>query len=275
MSIIHRLDDDELADVSLAELYATLGERDTPCLYDTPYTVDASYDCPFGAGNSVDRRIKYVDRTLYAEAMDGVYADTGLTPAQLIGRWLDHEHIEKCCIDGDNPCDIYGPGHRRALAGEHHGVLVILGPDDAREKIGNYEVVIWPGLVRCYNRPVARAPADLWCGPLSDEPEARDREILAALAELGVEDARKRGKRELHYGLGNHDCEDCRHWLGALPGAGEGLESLAPCEVANGLVRHDRFCDAFAPRAAAGQGNRDRRRQRAAGRRLVFSLLSC
>jgi hypothetical protein len=242
MSIIQRLEDDEILDTSLFELYSILGENDTPRLFDEPYTVNTDHDISFGAGNSTDRRTKYIDHLLYEEIMDGEFNATGLDPQQLIGRFLDHEHCEKCIVDGDNPVDTYEPGHKRALRKEHEGVLAILGKDDGKRKIAHYETVIWPGLVRCYNRPVKNPPLDLWCGPILGDPtEERDQEIIAQLRKLGVKDAGKRSKYEVHYGFGKKPCIDCRHYDNeplAKP-----QRDLAPCMVTSGLVRMDRHCD--------------------------------
>src|SRR5882672_612064 len=107
MSIGQRLDEDELSDVSDAELYEALGERDTAKLYAEPVTLDVTTDCPFGAGNTVDRKVIVVDRTLYQEIMDNALAATGLDPQQIIDRIVDHEHTEKAIVDGDNPVDVY------------------------------------------------------------------------------------------------------------------------------------------------------------------------
>lgn len=242
MSIIQRIEDDEILDVSLYELYSILGERDTPRLYDEPFTIDTGHDIPFGAGNSVDRRIKYIDRGLYQEVMDGEFTATGLDPQQILERWLDHEHTEKCIIDGDNPVDTYKPGHKRALKKEHEGVLAILGKDDAQRKIAHYETVIWPGLVRCYNRPVKKPPLDLWCSPILDDIEdEHDRDILARLRKLGVKDAGKRSKYEVHYGFGKKPCEQCRFFNNEPLPVPQG--EIAPCRITAGLVRADRHCD--------------------------------
>src|SRR6185437_3554037 len=100
MSIGHRLAEDELTQASIAELYSALGNRDTPELYQRPYKLDTDHDCPAGGGNSLDRKTKYIDRILYQECMDGEFKASGLEPQQIMDRWLDHEHSEKCIADG-------------------------------------------------------------------------------------------------------------------------------------------------------------------------------
>lgn len=248
MSIIHRLEDDEIIDVSLYELYSVLGERDTPKLYDEPYDVDVGHDCPWGAGNSVDRRTKYVDRVLYQQVMDGEFNATGLEPYQIIEAWLDHEHTEKCIIDGDNPIDTYYPGHKRALKREHERVLTVLGRTDGPRKIAHYETIIWPGLDACYKRPIIKPPMDLWCSPVLDNIEdEHDQEVVDRLVKAGVLDARKRSKYDIHYGFGKKPCDQCGHFNKhpLTPPQGE----IAPCEIAAGLVRVDRHCDFWVERA--------------------------
>ena len=243
MSIGNRLEDEEILDISLRELYSALGDHDTPILFDQPYTVNTDYDISFGAGNSLDRKTKYIDRTLYRELMAGAFNASGLTPEQILGRWLDHEHCEVCIVDGDNPVDTYTPAHKRALRMEHVGVLAILGTQDAENKIKRYEATIWPGLESAYKRPVKSAPPDLWCGPLLEDIDERGEEILKELAGMGVADARKRSKFDTHYGFGSRPCEECRHWMPQVMVDEAG--QLASCRVNCGLVRADRHCDFF------------------------------
>jgi hypothetical protein len=235
---------DELSDTTIYDLYSQLGQNDTPKLLEQPYRVDTEHDCPTGAGNSIDRKTIYIDRILYQEVMDGAFKKTELTPQQIIGRWLDHEHSEICLSHGDNGVDVYQPCHNRSLVREHEGVLTILrssSPAACRKAIENYEAVIWPGLVRCYHRPITKPPKDYWCGPLADHPTDRDEEILKRLTELGVIDAPKYSKYEVHYGFGEKKCEDCSGWFPGLISQEHGR--LAGCHRINGLVREGRWCD--------------------------------
>lgn len=245
MSIGHRLVDDELIEAGIAELYASLGERDTPYLYQRSYKLDTDHDIPCGGGNSLDRKTKYIDRTLYTEAMDGEFAKTELTPQQIIDCWLDHEHTEVCISDGDNAVDVYLPCHRRALRKEHERVLIILGKERAAEKIQRYEATIWPALLRCYHREIARPPKDLWCAPFIDQPTERDKEILAIFRKAGVADAAKRSKYDVRYGPGPLDCKDCSGWNPELIQQENG--ELAACRRICGLVRNTRHCDMWMP----------------------------
>ncbi len=255
MSIHHRLEAEELADTSLYELYSVLGERDTPKLYDQPYRIDVDHDCPTGAGNSLDRKTKYVDRVLYQELMDNAFVATGLSPMQILFRWLDHEHCEKCIVDGENPADTYAPAHDRGLRKEHEGVIAILTPRNAKETqevLQRYEETIWPAIMRCYHRPITKPPVDLWCGPLLDAPTGRDKEILEALRRYGVIDAGKRSKASVHYQIGPSNCEDCRNWHPDFMSEAHG--ELAACSKVNGLVRHNRTCDLWIPKTESRGG---------------------
>jgi hypothetical protein len=247
MAIVHRFEDEELNETSLAELFQALGERDTPLLYDRPYRVDASYDIATGAGNSNDRNTVYVDRGLYAELMGGAFNETGLTPEQILYCWIDHEHVEKCIVDGDNPIDLYEPAHKRALKREHEHVLTILGKNNAKDTIKRYEQAIWPALERAYNRRPQRVPSDLWVGPIIDEldEDERAKRLIAAYEKMDVEDARKRSKFNVHYGYGEQRCDHCRNWA---PGQRQDQNGqLAACRVVAGLVRADRHCDFWMP----------------------------
>lgn len=249
MSIGHRLAEDELIQATVAELYSTLGEGDTPDLYQRSFKLDTDHDIPAGGGNSLDRKIVYIDRTLYQACMDGGFKATGLEPQQIIDRWCDHEHSEVCISDGDNPVEIYLPCHRRALCKEHLGVLTILGTKDAEKKIRNYEAVTWPAILRCYHKPITRPAKDLWCAPYLDNPTERDKEILTIFRKAGVIDADKRSKYDLHYGPGPQDCDQCSGWHPELISQQHG--QLAACHRVCGLVRRDRHCDMWMPKQSA------------------------
>lgn len=244
MSIIHRADREELGDTSIYELYTMLGERDTAWLFNETYRIDTDHDIPTGAGNSMDRKTVYYDRTLYQEVMDNAFKATGLTPQQIVGRHLDHEHVEKTIIDGDNPADTYYPGHTRALRREHEGVIAILcppSPKEIRKVIERYESTIWPALLRCYHRDPVKVPKDYWCAPLLDEPTERDEELLTILRRLGVYDADKRSKISTHYSIGPPNCESCVNWNPKFISQQDG--GLAACHRVGGLVRNNRTCD--------------------------------
>lgn len=245
MTISHRLASDELAEATIDDLYRALGSGDTPELFARPYAVDTEHDVPNGGGCSLDRKTVYLDRTLYAQAKDGAFKASGLSGEQIIERWLDHEFVENCIIAGDNPVDTYYPAHERALRFEHEGVLAILGRKDGAAKIRRYEETIWPALLACYHRSIAKPPLDLWCGPNLDDPSERDEEILARLAKLGVVDARKRSKYDVRYGVAKHHCRDCRHWSPKAMSQEHG--QIAACEAVSGPVRADRGCSVFAP----------------------------
>lgn len=243
MSISHRPDEDELDEATLTQLFRQLGQNDTGALYQRGYSVDTDHDIPSCAGNSMDRKTVYIDRTLYQEVMDGEFKKTGLDPDQIIRLWCDHEHTEKSIADGDNGIEYYLQAHMPALTMEHRGVWHILGPG----KIRNYEDTIWPGLVRCYNNPkIVKVPADLWCGPFNDEPEPRDNEILERLSALGVVDASKHSKREAGYGWTAHSCGTCRFYSPAVLSQQGG--EIAMCKVVSGLVRKTRGSDYWKPK---------------------------
>jgi hypothetical protein len=232
---IHERLDEELAEKSLGETYKFLGQGDTPFLYDKGFSIDTDHDIATGAASSIDRKIKYIDRTLYQAVMDGEYKVTNVRPRDIITAWLIHEHVEKVIIDGDNPIDRYEPGHQCALAKEHQFIKWLGG------NIDKYEAAIWPGLVECYNNDkIERVPLDLWCGPLLDSPEDRDLEILKRYVKLGIKDASKYSKLEAQYGVTNHKCEDCSMWQADK--LSQMNQTLALCSAVNGLVRSDRGC---------------------------------
>lgn len=243
MSIGQRLEDEELSDTSLYELYSVLGERDTPFLFDQSYKLDTAHDWPTGGGNTVDRRIIGIDRTLYSQVMDNEFKATGLEPMHIINGWIQHEHVEICIVDGDNAVDTYQPGHRRALAREHE-FYRFLGAD-----IPRIEKAYWPALVACYNRPIRKPHPAMWCGPLLDNAGEHDEEILEHLQKLGVKDAFKRSKYDTHYGIGPAKCADCMNYGGKT--------EMEPCRIVNGLVRNDRHCDFWQNRPVTAMAKDD------------------
>lgn len=236
MSIGHRVEQDEILDTSLSELYDSLGERDTAQLFEETlanYTLDTNCGIPTGAGINLTRTRVYIDSVLYQQAMDNEFKASGLSSEQIIKCWVQHEIIEKTIIDGDNPVDLYSGGHKRALRREHE--LVTLFGGDPK----TYELTIWPGLVKCYQRPVKRPPLDLWCGPILDHPDDRAEEIIEEFQRAGVKDAFKRSKYDAHYGIGAYRCDGCRNWVS------DRERVLSPCRVVSGLMRNDRNCDFY------------------------------
>jgi hypothetical protein len=237
MSIGHRLEDWELAETSLRDLFHDLGSNDTPDLFDQPFVVDASYDWPAAGGMSLDLRRVYIDRTLYQEVMDGEYAKSGLTPDQIIFAWCWHERTENALVAGDNAIDLYTPAHRRALAGEHE-IYRACGINPAEA-----EKVFWPGFVRCYKRPIKKPPPDAWCGVYNDDPGPEEDEIIAQLIKLGVIDARKRSKYSSSYAIRGHRCDQCRNRDERVLKQGP----LFGCTIVSGRIRGNRACDFWMP----------------------------
>lgn len=245
MSIGHRGGPaEEIDEAPIELLHEILGEGDTPKLFAQGYKLDTSRTIPMGGGSSIDRRTLYIDAILYQEVMDGKYAETGLKPFQIIERWLDHEHTELVIICGDNSIDTYPPGHKCALTVEHRGVLAILGArSDPKGKIEQYEEVIWPGLLRCYHRPVTNPPKDVWCGPHLDFATPRDQEILEEMRKHDVRDAFLNSRYDSHYGFGRRCCSECTMWSPQEMSQENGR--LAACTAVSGLVRDTRWCEWF------------------------------
>jgi hypothetical protein len=231
---------------SEGELYKLLGQGDTAKIYARKPRIDTSFDWPYGGGNSVDGKCVYIDRALYREVMNGVVYVRGMTPSQIIQAWVDHEHTEKAVMDGDNAVDSYPPAHGFATTKEHRFVKMLpVNPD-------RYEECIESGLKRCLKRFIklgtkANPPRDVWCGPVLDDPDGDDREIIRILRAKGVRDAFKMAKADAHYGFGGTKCVDCKFF-------GDGQKTigvLRPCARLSGLVRANRNCDYWSLRKGA------------------------
>lgn len=249
MSIGHRLEDWELADTSLYDLYHELGANDTPWLFDQPFKLDTEHDWPAAGGMSTDRRTLYIDRTLYAQVMDGEFKASGLEPEQLIYGWIRHERIENAIIAGDNPVDLYLPSHYRALAAEHE-IYQSFGVDPAQ-----VEEVIWPAIRACYLRPPKKPPLDAWCGVYTDDAGSEEEAILDRLVKLDVIDARKRSKYETSYGVRGRRCDGCRN-RDEKVFARQG--PIFGCAIVSGTVRDNRGCDFWMPEDMVSPGLEDR-----------------
>lgn len=223
---------------SRAEVYRVLGTGDTPKLYARKLKpVNYSHLIPYGGGISVDGLQPYIDADLYHEVMRGSVRARGLSPSQLIKRWLDHEFTEKTVEDGDNPIDSYAPAHEIATGKEEEGV------EDFGRNGAVYEDEIRPGLDRCLKRALKligtrrfNPPIALWCGPYLDDPTKDDLRLLSAFRAHGVHDAFKESKISAHYGIGAEECRDCEYIQ-------KGRGVLRECERLSGLVRLNRHCD--------------------------------
>jgi len=237
MSVGLRLETDEVLDVGLYELLSILGERDTAKLFEDKFTVDTKHSIAAGGGNSVDRRIVYIDEILHQQVKDNEFKATGLEPDQIITAWCLHEHAEITIVDGDNPVDTYYPAHKRGLAIEHW-FYRLLGCEPKK-----VEKVIWPALVACYARPIKKPALDLWCAPYLDNATERDEELLAEMQKAGVRDAFKRSKYDAHYAIGEYACRDCRNKDPKALSQEDG--EIFCCQVVCGIVRHNRHCDYF------------------------------
>jgi hypothetical protein len=228
-----------------AELYKVLGEGDTPKLLARKYLIDTTHDWPYAGGNSVDGHTVYFDRTFYREIMDGIIKVRGMSPRDIISRVCDHEHSEWSIMVGDNPVDSYPPAHALATTYEHRDIK---NPE-------RYEECLKPGLKRCIKRFIAlgtkaNPPRDVWCGPVLDDPDDDDREILRILRAKGVHDAFKVSKISVHYGTGDTECKDCKMF-------GDGKQKtgvMRQCELVSGLVRADRWCDKWVALKGNGHG---------------------
>lgn len=227
---------------SKAELYAILGEGDTAKFKAQPVKLDVSHDVADTGGISVDRKTVFIDQTFYAEVQSGKVRIRNMSPRQITERIIDHEHTEKCVMDGDNPVDTYPPAHEFATTDEHEGVEEITGKDGDVD----YEPALAPAIRRCMKRFLAKGrdanpPKELWCAPHLDDPSPDDEKVLAILRAKGVDDAFKKSKKSVHYGVAAHECKACRHF-------GDGSGSLRKCELVSGLVRDTRGCDLWAAR---------------------------
>ena len=213
-----------------------LGQGDTPDLLAKPVKVNTSHGVGYGAGTSVWGDTVFIDQRLNAEISSGAVAVKGLAASDIITEFVEHEHIEQSVDAGDNPVDSYQAAHAFAETAGHRVIKDKIDPD-------TYEKAIRPALDRCVARDPANAPKTLWCGPYLDiafgddgKDGRRAKEILRAYRDQGVEDAFKTSKVELHYGISDVECRDCKYYGGA---------KVNTCAIVFGLVRADRSCDRF------------------------------
>jgi hypothetical protein len=216
-----------------ADLYKVLGEGNTSELYARPVRIVTLFDVPYGGGSSVDGKEVYIDRDLHEWIKSGRLAVKGMTAGQLEQAIVEHEHTEWAVDVGDNPVDRYDAAHEFATAKEHRFVFQL------RVDPEFYEKCIRGSLDKIVKKAVRHPPPGLWCGPYLDKPTPRDKEILSAFRRLGVDDAHKESKIDVHYGIGPNECRTCVMWGNYRGDKGD----LRHCDLVSGLTRIDRTCD--------------------------------
>lgn len=235
------------------ELLLIMGEADTSKILAKPKRLVTSYDVPYGGGTSVAGDEIYIDQQLYKEVMWSPKVPRhlwvivpGMTGKQIIGVWTKHEDTEISVELGDNASDTYQSSHGFGTANEEDDVEAILG----KGRAGWYEKKIAPALLRCLHRSINKIraasfnpPACLWCGPILDEPDAKDLVLIRGLKACNVLDAFKQSKSDddIQYGMGGRKCEDCK--MMQYPN-----RELSPCELVCGRVRWNRQCEKFVAR---------------------------
>lgn len=218
-----------------AELLQVMGQHDTPTIKARPVTVNTSCDVPYLGGMSVSGKTVYIDREFYEDLKSGRLDIRGMTPRQILQAIIEHEHTEKSIMDGDNPVDTYPAAHEYATTAEHDFVRKLgVNPE-------YYEKCLDPFIDECLRKPPQNPPRDLWCGPILDDPNAEDKRILRQLRAKGVEDANKKAKEDVRYGMGAERCEDCAMFQ-------KPNSILSQCDVVSGLVRYNRHCDEWIKR---------------------------
>jgi hypothetical protein len=213
----------------LAETLQVIGEGDTGVLRARKVHVETNYDWPYVGGTSVSGRTVFLDRRFVADLKSGKIKVPGLTADQVMQCLIEHEQTEKCIEDGDNPIDNYPAAHEYATTQEHELVKKFGGNPDS------YEAALRKPITNCLNRTAYNPPKDAWCGPIIDEPDDRDKEILKQLRRCAVTDSFKRSKVDVHYGVGQQVCKECKMF--EEPG-----KKLSTCAAVSGLVRDNRYC---------------------------------
>lgn len=235
------------------ELQLVLGEADTSKIFARPKRLVTNHDVPYAGGASVDGEEIYIDATLYQEAMCSPKVPRhlwvvvpGMSGKQLVGVWFKHEDTEISVELGDNPSDTYQASHGFGTANEEDDVEAILG----KGRKAWYEKQIAPALKRCLQRSINKIrigifnpPLSLWCGPILDNPDARDLTLIRGLQAKHVPDAFKLSKSDssVQYGMGGNKCEDCKMMQ-------QPKRDLSPCELVCGRVRWNRNCERFVAR---------------------------
>ena len=236
------------------ELAKLLGQGGAPELMHRWQKLDVDHDICDTAGYNVAGTVRYLDRDAFHALLDPDYAthilgepiDTGLSGEETIQCLADHEGTEKVILDASNPIDSYEGAHEMATCAEHEQVRKFGGSPIKYER-GLKKIIAF-----CEKKNPQNPPHDLACATYLDDPDADDKRTLKAFQQKGVLDSFKTSKRALDYShaTGADQCVRCAHWQG------DRVHELSLCQIADGLVRNDRWCNKFlaaqAPQANIG-----------------------
>lgn len=213
------------------ELQKLLSHPDVAALLKRQYRVDVAHDTPYLAGYSVDGLVRYLDPGFVRALKAGEIVVPNMTAGQIAQAVLVHENIEKALEDALGY--LYPAAHEFATCGEFEFV----------RKLGakpiEYTRVLAPVIARIVKRPLHNPDRSLAAAPYLDDSDRTDRKLLRQMRKFGVVDAGKTSKGAVKYSTstGADRCGGCRHMLNK--------SDLSPCEVVDGLVRPNFWCERY------------------------------
>jgi hypothetical protein len=149
------------------------------------FRVDTEHDVADLAGYNVAGDVIYVDRHLAAALRAGDIRLPGKSASQvrrIVLRALSlHEHVEASLIEAKGFA--YQAAHEFATLAEHQAVRAAGVPPYA------YEATLRPFIKRAETERIENPPKDLNTAPYRDDPDQKDRRVLAIYRRLGVTDA--------------------------------------------------------------------------------------
>lgn len=228
------------------ELEKLLAQGDAPQLMQRWKDFSGDYDMVYLAGYNVAGTVRYIDKDVF-DALVAGEIDTGMSLEDTVDCLMQHEGVEKVLLDADNDINSYLAAHELATLAEHEMV---------RAKGGaplKYERALKPWIAKCLAKTLTKAPTDLACAPMLDDPDKADRRIIKALVGLGAADAGKTARKAVGYdrSTSSDQCAGCAHWQGS-PDTGP---ELSRCALVDGLVRADRWCKRFEGKDGEAEGD--------------------